>query len=72
MQTKCIIFGEAIKVRGKKYEQTWSEIVQKALKWPLQCANFQNFSGEACPRITLELFLLLKLLKINSAEKNYA
>ena len=31
--------------------------------------NFQNFFGGACPRTPLELCLILKLLKINSAEK---
>ena len=45
------------------------KIVQKALKWPLQYANFQTFSGEACLRTPPESFLLLKLLKINSAGK---
>ena len=38
----------------------------------LQYANFQIFSGGACPRTILELYLVLKLLKIKSAEINCA
>ena len=45
------------------------KIAQKALKWPLQYANFQKISGGACPRSPLESLLFLKLLKINSAGK---
>ena len=38
VRTKCII-GEALKVRGPKYDKFSLKIVQKALKWPLQYAN---------------------------------
>ena len=72
VRTKCIIIGEALKGRGQKYDKLFLKIVQKALKWPLQCANFQKFSGVACPRTPLESFLLVKLLTIKSVEKNYA
>ena len=34
VRTKCII-GEALKVRGQKYDELSLKIVQKALKWPL-------------------------------------
>ena len=71
VRTKCII-GEARKVRGQKYDKLSLKNVQKALKWPLQYANFQNFSGGACPWTPLDSFLVLKLLKNKSAEKNYA
>ena len=54
------------------YDKLSLKIVQKALKWPLQYANFQNFSGGACPRTPLHLFLLLKWLKIKYVEENYA
>ena len=66
VRTKYII-GEALKVRGQKYDKLSLKIVQKALKWPLQYANFQKFSRGACP---LELFLALKMLKNNSSGKN--
>ena len=68
VRTKCII-GEALEVRGQKYDKLSLKIVQKALKWPLQHANFQKFSTRACPRIPQESFLALKLLKNNSAGK---
>ena len=45
------------------------KIIQKALKQPLQHVNFQNFSGEKCPRTLLELFLFLNQLRICFAEK---
>ena len=51
-RTKCII-GKALKVRGQKHDKLSFKVVQKALKWPLQHANFQKFSMEACPRISL-------------------
>ena len=35
VQKKCII-GEALKVRGQKYDKLFLKIVQKSLKWPLQ------------------------------------
>ena len=64
------INGEALRVRGQKYDKLSLKLVQKALKWPLQYANVQTFSGAACPRTPLESLLALKLLKINSAGKN--
>ena len=69
VRTKCIV-GEALEVRGQKRDKLSLKIVQKALKWPLQYANFQKFSRGACPRTPLESFLALKLLKNNSAGKN--
>ena len=69
VRTKCII-GEALKVRGQKYDKLSLKIGQKALKWSLQYAKFQKISGGACPRTPLESFLALKLLKSNSAGKN--
>ena len=45
------------------------KIIQKALKIAIQHVNFQNFSGEACPRTALKLFLFLNQLQICSAEK---
>ena len=68
VQTKCII-GEALKVRSQKYDKLSPKIVQKALKRPLQYANFQKFCRGACPRTPLESFFALKLLKNNSAGK---
>ena len=69
VRRKCII-GEALKVRGQKYDKLSLKIVQKALNWSLKYANFQKFSGGASPQTPLKSFLALKLLKINSAGKN--
>ena len=69
VRTKSII-GEALKVRGQKYDKLSLQIVQKALKWPLQYANFQKFFRGSLPPDPLESFLALKLLEINSARKN--
>ena len=68
VRTKCII-GEALKVRGQKYDKLSLNIVRKALKWSLQYANIQKISGGACPRTPLESFLALKLLKNNCRKK---
>ena len=71
VRTKCIILYlvKHSTLGAKNMNKFCLKIVQKVLKWPLQHANFQNFSGVACP---LESFLLLKLLKINSAGKKCA
>ena len=69
VRTKCII-GKALKVRGQKYDKLSLKIVQKALKWPLQYADFQKFFRGVCPRTPLESFLALKMLKNNSSGKN--
>ena len=39
VRTKCII-GEALKVRCQNYDKLSLKIIQKALKWSLQYANF--------------------------------
>ena len=64
VRTKCII-GEALKVRDQKYDKLSLKIVQKALKWPLQYANFL---GEHAPGAPLESFLDLSCLIITLPE----
>ena len=59
-------------LKAKNKNKVCQKIVQKAPNWPLQSANFQNYSGGACPRTPLELCLLLKLLRINFGGKTYA
>ena len=72
VRTKCIIFGEAVKVRGQKYDKFSLKIVQKALIWPLQYANFQKFSWEHAPEPPWSRFCYLSCLKLNLSKKNYA
>ena len=60
------------KLVAKNMNKLSLKIVQKTLKWPLQYIYmqiFKNFSGQHAPGPPLESFLLLKLLKINSAVK---
>ena len=59
------------KLGAKNLNKICIKIVQKVLKWPLQYANFQKFSGGACPRTTLAFFIL-NMLQNNSAEKKQA
>ena len=59
---KCNIFGEGL-ISGKRTKLAL-QIVQKALKCPLQDVNFQKFSVGACPRTPLESILFPYLLQI--------
>ena len=54
---------------GQKHEQTLPKNCSKSTKMAirLQYADLQIFSGGAGPLTPLKSFLLLKLLKINSA-----
>ena len=72
LRTKCIIFGEALRVRVKKFKQTLPENYSKSTKIAITAFKFQKFSGGACPRTPLELFLFLNQLQFCSAEKIYA
>ena len=69
VRTKCIIFGEALKVRGQKYEQTLPENSSKSAKMAFAVCQFSNIFRESMPPDPLESCLVLKLLKINSADK---
>ena len=71
VQTKCILFGEAPRIRVKKFKHNLPENYSKSTKIAisLQHVNFQKFSGGACPRTPLELSWFNQL-QICSAEKN--
>ena len=47
VRTKCIIFGETLRFRGKNLYKIYLKIVQKVLKWPLQYVNFQKIFLES-------------------------
>ena len=49
MRTICMIFGDALRIRVKKFKQICLKITQKILKQPLQHANFQKFPGNMFP-----------------------
>ena len=69
VRTKCIIFGEALKVRGQKYEQTLLENCSINAKIVITACKISKIFRGSMPRPRLKLFLLLK---INSAGKNFA
>ena len=71
VQTKCIVFGEALKIRVKRFKQNLCENYSKSTKITIIACKFSNFSGGgACPRTPyLEPFLCLNQLQISSAEK---
>ena len=48
VRTKCII-GEALKVRGQKYDKLSLKIVQKAENGHCSMQIFKNFPGEQAP-----------------------
>ena len=58
------MFGETPDLGAKNFNKMCLKIVQKVLKWPLQYANFQKFSGGVCPRTPLEPFLFSIYFKI--------
>ena len=69
VRTKCIIFDEALKVRGQKYKQNLLENCSKSTKMAITVGKFsKTFRGNKPPD-PMESLLLLKLLKINSAGK---
>ena len=56
-------------LEAKNLNKICLKIVQKVLKWRLQYVNSQKFSGGACPRTPLELFLFSICFKIILPEK---
>ena len=69
MQTKCIIFGEALKIRVKKFKHSLRENYSKSTKITITPCKI---SGGVCPRTPRELFLFLNQLHISSVEKKNA
>ena len=70
-RTKYIIFGDALRIRIKKFEHDLPESYSKGSKIAITARKFSNFSGAACPRTPLKLFLCHNLLQIGSVEKKY-
>ena len=65
------IFGEAPRIRVKKFKHSLPENYSKSTKIAIslqQHVNFQKFLGGACPRTPLELSWFYQL-QISSAEK---
>ena len=62
VRTKCIIFGEALKDRGQKFEQTLPENCSKKSKIGITECKFSKFFRGACPQTPLESFCYLSCL----------
>ena len=66
---KCIIFGEALRIRIKKLKQNLAENYSKSTKIAIRsCTFFKHFPG-SMPPDPLEPFLFLNELQISSADK---
>ena len=72
VRTKCIIVGEALKIRGKKFKQNLPEIHSKSTKTASTACTFSNVFRGTCPQTSLVTFLLLNQLQICSVKKNNA
>ena len=70
VRTKCIIFGEALRIRVKKFKQNLPENYSKSAKIAIIACKFSKLSGGACPRTIQELFLFINELQISFAQKN--
>ena len=69
MQTKYIIFGEALRIRVKKFKHNLPENYSKSTKIAITACKFsKNFQG-ACPPNPPRAFLFFNQLQISSAEK---
>ena len=67
MRTKCIIFGEALRIKVKKCKQNLPESYAKGTKIAITACKFLKI---LCPRAPLEHFLFPNHIQISSAEKN--
>ena len=66
-----MLFHEALRNRVKTFRQNLLENYSKTTKLDIiiRFVNFQKLSGRACPRTSLEPFLFLNMLQINSTKK---
>ena len=57
VRTKCILFGEALRIRLKKFKQNFPENYSKSTKIAIATCNISKFFMGACPR-TPRVFLV--------------
>ena len=70
VRTKCIIFGEALRIRVIKFKENLRENYTKSTKIAIAACKFsKNFRGSMPPN-PLEPFLFFNQLQISSAKKN--
>ena len=69
VQTKCIIFGATLRIRGKKFKQNLPKTCLKSTKMAATaCKISENFRGSVPPD-SPTAFFILNMLQNNSAEK---
>ena len=56
VRTKCIIFGEALKIKVKQFKRNFPNNYSKSIKIAITECKFSKFSGVACPRTPLKVF----------------
>ena len=56
MRTKCIIFGEALKIRGKNFKQNLAENYSKSTKIAITPCKFSEFFRGSMPPDPLRAF----------------
>ena len=69
MRTKCIIFGEALRIKVKEFKHNLPENCLKSTKIAVTARKFSKILRGACSRTPLELFLFFNQLQISPAEK---
>ena len=72
VQTKCIIFGETLRFRGKKFKQNLPKNCLKSTKIASTVSKFLKIFWGSMPLDPLKAFYILNLLQNNSAWKQYA
>ena len=69
VRTKCIIFGEALRIKVKKCKQNLPNIYSKSTKIAITARKSSKFFRGSMPTDLLEPFLFLNQLHISSAKK---
>ena len=70
VRTKCIIYGEALRIRVKKFKRNLRENYSKSIQIAITACKFSKFFRGSMPPDPLESFLCLNQLQISCAEKN--
>ena len=66
---KCIIFGEALKIRAKQFKQNFPKNYSQSTKIAITACKLSKYFPDSMPQDSLDLFLFLNQLQICSAEK---
>ena len=62
VQTKCIIFGEALIFRGKKFKQDFPKKDPKSAKMATTVRKFSKIFRESMPPDPFKAFFILNIL----------